>query len=55
MKADLSTQQADSSLVALNFDNTFVRELPADLDSSNNVRQVRCACYSRVLPTAVPP
>ncbi len=53
MKADLSTQQADSSLVALNFDNTFVRELPADLDSSNNVRQVRCACYSRVLPTAV--
>jgi len=41
------------SLQRLNFDNRFVRELPADRDSSNQTRQVYRACYSRVLPTTV--
>lgn len=52
MKVDLPRQQAPS-LAALNFDNRFVRELPADPDSSNRVRQVQRACYSRVQPTPV--
>lgn len=37
----------------LNFDNRFTRELPGDLEKSNFRRQVRQACYSRVLPTPV--
>jgi uncharacterized protein YdiU (UPF0061 family) len=51
MKTDLPTQQTDPSLAALNFDNVFVRELPADPDSRNTVRQVHRACYTRVQPT----
>ena len=43
----------DTSFAALNFDNCFVRELPADPDSSNQLRQVYRACYSRVRPTPV--
>jgi uncharacterized protein YdiU (UPF0061 family) len=39
---------------ALLFDNTFVRELPADPIEENRVRQVHGACYSRVAPTPVP-
>jgi hypothetical protein len=35
----------------LNFDNTFVRELPADPERSNVLRQVSCALFSRVDPT----
>ena len=35
------------------FDNRFIRELPADLETANNRRQVLSACYSRVLPTLV--
>jgi serine/tyrosine/threonine adenylyltransferase len=38
----------------LRFDNTFVRELPADPESGPRVRQVHGALYSRVDPTAVP-
>jgi uncharacterized protein YdiU (UPF0061 family) len=53
MKTNLSTQRPDASLVALNFDNAFVRELPADPDRSNSVRQVYRSCYSRVRPTPV--
>ncbi len=53
MKADLFAQLADSSLASLNFDNRFVRELPADPDSSKQVRQVLRACYSRGQPTPV--
>ncbi|MDA3902181.1 MAG: YdiU family protein [Desulfuromusa sp.] len=53
MKANITKQLADSSLAALNFDNCFVRELPADPDSSNQLRQVHRACYSRVQPTPV--
>jgi uncharacterized protein YdiU (UPF0061 family) len=37
----------------LDFDNRFVRELPADPDPSSRVRQVHGACYSRVMPTPV--
>lgn len=53
MKTNVSPQRADSFLSALNFDNRFVRELPADPDSSNQLRQVHRACYSRVQPTPV--
>ena len=37
----------------LSFDNSFVRELPADPDETNRPRQVHNACYSRVAPTPV--
>ena len=37
----------------LNFDNRFVRELPADEESINTRRQVFGACYSNVLPKPV--
>ncbi|MCD6186975.1 MAG: YdiU family protein [Desulfuromusa sp.] len=53
MKINIPPQQADSSFAALNFDNCFVRELPADPESSNQLRQVHGACYSRVNPTPV--
>ncbi len=35
------------------FDNRFIRELPADLESDNFIRQVYSACYSKCQPTAV--
>ncbi len=35
---------------ALHFDNTYTRELPADPEGTNEVRQVTNACYSRVRP-----
>ena len=38
---------------ALQFDNRFTRELPADPETTNQTRQVRGACYSRVMPTPV--
>ncbi len=38
---------------ALHFDNCFTRELPADPLETNDRRQVRKACYSRVAPTPV--
>ncbi|MDH3623405.1 MAG: YdiU family protein [Myxococcales bacterium] len=37
----------------LSFDNSFVRELPADPDATNRRRQVHNACYSYVAPTPV--
>lgn len=37
----------------LEFDNRFIRELPADPEPSPHVRQVHGACYSRVMPTPV--
>jgi uncharacterized protein YdiU (UPF0061 family) len=37
----------------LNFDNRFIRELPADEEPLNTPRQVLGACYSTVLPTQV--
>ena len=47
---------ADAPLVDLadvKFENTFVRELPADSVLDNTPRQVRHAAYTRVDPTAV--
>ncbi len=40
-------------LDTLRFDNRFVRELPADPETTNQRREVTGACYSRVLPTHV--
>ncbi|MDD5273187.1 MAG: YdiU family protein [Methylovulum sp.] len=40
-------------LAPLNFDNSFVRELPADPEPLNYRRQVLGACYSKVQPTPV--
>ncbi|HIA00717.1 MAG TPA: YdiU family protein, partial [Myxococcales bacterium] len=37
----------------LQFDNSFVRELPADPEETNVRRQVTNACFSRVAPTPV--
>ena len=39
-------------LSGLVWDNSFTRELPADADTANRVRQVHGAAYSRVTPTA---
>ncbi len=44
---------SEHPFLKLKFDNRFVQELPADPDPSNFRRQVRNACYSRVLPTPV--
>jgi uncharacterized protein YdiU (UPF0061 family) len=41
------------SLSALQFDNTFVRELPGDSEQGSRVRQVEGALYSLVQPTPV--
>lgn len=49
----LSSQSHSLSLLQLQFDNRFVRELPADSIADNYRRQVVCACYSLVNPTAV--
>ncbi|MBC8413118.1 YdiU family protein, partial [bacterium] len=35
---------------ALNFDNKYTRELPADPETANKTRHVASSCYSRVLP-----
>ena len=53
---DLSHAKHATTLVDLcdlHFDNSFVRELPADPLSHNATRQVRDACYTRVAPTPV--
>jgi len=42
-----------NALEQLRFDNTFVRDLPADPETTNARRQVLGACYSRVQPTPV--
>ena len=38
----------------LDFDNAFVRDLPADDETGPRLREVRGALYSRVAPTPVP-
>ncbi len=53
MKLDLQPESPVQALEALKFDNRFLRELPADPESSNQVRQVAKSCYSRVRPTPV--
>ena len=40
-------------LETLQFDNGFVRSLPADAETGPRRRQIRDACYSRVEPTPV--
>jgi uncharacterized protein YdiU (UPF0061 family) len=45
--------RAATPLGELAFDNSFVRELPADPEPSGRPRQVRNAAYSRVDPTPV--
>jgi len=42
-----------SPFETLRFDNAFTRELPGDPIPTNQVRQVKGACFSRVRPTAV--
>lgn len=49
MNKPISTGTLDS----LQFDNAFVRELPADPETTNSRRQVNGACYSFVEPTSV--
>jgi uncharacterized protein YdiU (UPF0061 family) len=49
----LNRQAGRVDLGAVAFDNTFVRELPADPVLVNVPRQVSNACYTRVEPTPV--
>ncbi len=50
---DVPTIAVDAPLSALEFDNVFTRELPADAEEGPKRRQVAGACYSRVQPTPV--
>ena len=49
----VSMMQTRGDLASLQFDNRFIRELPADPLVENNRRQVTGACYSLVRPTRV--
>jgi len=49
----MNTQLEPDPLGALNFDNRFTRELPADTTAENFVRTIKGACFSRVQPTPV--
>jgi len=50
----LAEQRAESgTLASLKFDNRFVRELPADSETTNRPRQVTGACYTFVKPKRV--
>jgi hypothetical protein len=49
--APSSSQPPTTTLETLPFDNEFVRTLPADPDTTNEVRLVRGALYTRVRPT----
>ncbi len=49
----MSTSSSQAPLDSLEFDNRFVRELPADPEASNFRRQVAGAVFSRVQPTPV--
>jgi len=42
------------TLEQLRYDNSFIRALPADPESRNNLRQVHGACFSRIAPSPVP-
>ncbi len=52
-QTSMSSTQKLFDLNQLYFDNRFIRELPADPETTNTRRQVIGACYSRVLPTPV--
>ncbi|WP_026602571.1 protein adenylyltransferase SelO [Methylomonas sp. 11b] len=47
----MPTENHNSALDNLNFDNRFIRELPGDPEPDNFRRQVYAACYSRANPT----
>jgi uncharacterized protein YdiU (UPF0061 family) len=49
----MNLKPENQSLQILKFDNRFVRELPADAETSNRRRQVSGACYSHVRPARV--
>jgi serine/tyrosine/threonine adenylyltransferase len=49
----MSAQPEFAGFTDLRFDNRFTLGLPADPESRNFRRQVRRACYSRVLPTPI--
>jgi protein adenylyltransferase len=53
MKAIQAKRSAAAELTELEFENTFVRALPADPLLDNMPRQVANACYTRVDPTPV--
>jgi uncharacterized protein YdiU (UPF0061 family) len=53
MDSSMNMPLRDQPLKSLNFDNSFVKDLPADPKPENYRRQVSEACYSRVLPTKV--
>lgn len=42
-----------NNVETLHFDNSFIKELPGDMQPDNYVRQVQHACYSKVRPTKV--
>lgn len=50
----MSDTKQSSALEKLNFVNRFTRELPADPETGNRVRQVSGACFSRVTPQQAP-
>src|SRR5471032_203676 len=52
-QSDNKRAEARSDITGLRFDNSFVRELPADTLLDNVPRAVRNACYTRVDPTPV--
>ena len=54
LPAVLTPATAPRDLVDVDFENTFVRALPADPVLTNVPRAVRNACYTRVEPTPVP-
>jgi len=49
----MNTIIPQTELEGLDFDNSFTRDLPADLEPKNFRRQVQHACFSRVLPEKV--
>lgn len=52
-QAPASAAVGPGTLDSLHFDDSFVHSLPADAALGNSRRQVRNACFSRVLPTQV--
>ena len=53
MRAAIKRHPALIDLAQARFENTFVRDLPADPVLLNVPRQVSNACYTRVEPTPV--
>lgn len=49
----VNTMSSFQSLENLQFDNSFSRLLPGDLEAENFRRQVKAACYSPVKPSSV--